>query len=97
MTYPLQTIIGRYARYKLYRQQTKQNQNQQDIFSNIIKKVAQTAFGKEYKLDKNTNYQKFIQQVPIHDYEQLKPRIEQSKTKDNILRPQKIQRFAASS
>ncbi len=97
MFYPLQTIIKRYDTYTINRQQCKQKTNQQNIFSAIIKHASKTTFGQEHWLHKDTSYQEFIQQVPIRDYDQIKPWIEQSKTQANILRPEKIQRFAASS
>jgi hypothetical protein len=81
----------------LYRQQCKQYKNQQTIFSDIIKNLSQTAFGKKHNIHSHTDYHTFTKHIPIHDYEQIKPWIEQSKTNANILRPEKIQRFAASS
>jgi hypothetical protein len=97
MIYALQTFIARYSRYKLHRQQCKQYQNQQTIFSHIIKKLSQTAFGKKHNIKPHTDYYAFIKNMPIYDYEQIKPWIEKSKIEANILRPEKIQRFAASS
>jgi len=97
MFYPLQTIIGRYDRYRLYKQQTQQKKHQNTIFSDIIKQAAQTAFGKEHGITTDTDYHHFIQQLPIYDYDQFKPWIEKAKTQANILRPEKINRFAASS
>jgi len=97
MFYPLQTIIKRYDTYRLHKQQIQQQKQQNAIFSHIIKQVSQTAFGEEHGLTKNTDYKTFIQQVPIYDYEQLKPWIEKSKTQADMLRPGKIKKFAASA
>ena len=50
--------------------------SQKKIFNNLIKKAQKTQFGKDHNFSQIKNYEDFIAQVPIHDYESLKPYIE---------------------
>ncbi len=64
----------------------------------LIKKAAKTQFGKEHNFNKISNYKDFINAVPIRDYEQFKPFIEEIKLgKSNILWPGKPIYFAKTS
>lgn len=54
-------------------------QDQQAIFQELLKGGAGTVFGKDHKLDQVKTYEEFKQAVPIRDYEQFKPYIEQIK------------------
>ncbi len=59
---------------------------QENILQNLLKIGATTQFGKDHQLSKATNYEEFKALVPIRNYEQLKPYIEQIKEgKQNIL------------
>ena len=61
-------------------------QDQDRIFSHIIKIAAQTVFGKDHSFEKIKTHQDFTEHVPIRDYEALKPYIEKIKEgKHNIL------------
>jgi len=72
--------------------------DQDDIFKNLVKKAADTAFGKQHHFNKINSYQDFIAQVPIRDYEQLKIFIEEIKQgKSNILWKGKPIYFAKTS
>jgi hypothetical protein len=60
--------------------------DQEHILQNLIKVGAKTQFGKDHQLDKVTDYEGFKAAIPVRDYEQLKPYIEQIKAgKHNIL------------
>ena len=52
---------------------------QQKVFEQLIKKGKKTAFGKDHKLNKITSYEAFRNEVPIRDYEGIKPYIERIK------------------
>ncbi len=49
---------------------------QQKIFSNLIKGGCPTTFGKDHGFQDIRSHSDFIQQVPVRDYEALKPYIE---------------------
>ncbi len=46
---------------------------QEKIFHRLIQQARQTAFGKEHHFDKIKSHDDFCQQVPIRDYEALRP------------------------
>jgi hypothetical protein len=51
-------------------------QLQQKTFSQLINKAKDTAFGTDHNFGQINNYDDFKKQVPIRDYEQLRPYIE---------------------
>src|SRR5450432_3832290 len=60
--------------------------DQQKILQDLLKTGAKTIFGEEHRLGEVTGYEAFRQAVPIRDYEQYKPYIEQIKEgKHNVL------------
>ncbi len=73
-------------------------QDQENIFKQLIKKAASTSFGKQHNFGKINSYQDFIVNVPVKDYEQLKPFIEEIKQgKPNVLWQGKPIYFAKTS
>lgn len=61
-------------------------EDQQAIFRELIKTGQNTLFGKEHHFKDITSYEEFKQAVPIRDYEQFKPWIQQVKEgKHNVL------------
>ena len=60
--------------------------DQQQVFQQLLKTGAKTVFGKDHHLETVKTHEDFVQQVPIRDYEALKPYIEKIKEgKHNIL------------
>jgi GH3 auxin-responsive promoter len=60
--------------------------DQEKILQNLLKTASKTVFGADHGLDKVKTYEEFKQAVPIRDYEQYKPYIEQVKQgKHNVL------------
>jgi hypothetical protein len=60
--------------------------DQEEILKNLLKTGKSTEFGKDHHLADVNNHQEFAQAVPIRDYEQMKPYIEQIKEgKHNVL------------
>jgi hypothetical protein len=60
--------------------------DQQVIFHHLMKDAAKTVFGKEHGFESIKTHKDFVKQVPIRDYEDFKPYIEQVKHgKHNIL------------
>ncbi len=61
-------------------------EDQQKIFSHLIKTGLKTQFGKDHNFADIKTYQDFVKKVPIRDYEAFKPYIEKIKEgKHNIL------------
>jgi GH3 auxin-responsive promoter len=60
--------------------------DQQQIFNHLIKVGAKTEFGTDHQFDTISSYQQFCKQVPIRDYEAIKPYINKVKEgKHNVL------------
>ena len=71
---------------------------QEKVFQSLIQGGKNTVFGKEHGFDKITSYQAFRQQVPIRDYEALRPYIERIKQGEaDILWKGKPKYFAKTS
>ncbi len=72
--------------------------DQQTIFQNLIKKAQNTEFGKVHHFTKISTYEDYINNVPIRDYEEIKPFVELIKDgRTNILWPGKPIYFAKTS
>ena len=71
---------------KIRRDMQSAVEDQKAILQELLKTGAKTQFGKDHKLDQVKTYEEFKQAVPIRDYEQYKPYIDQIKEgKHNIL------------
>ncbi len=72
--------------------------DQDAILKNLLKNGKSTVFGKDHRLEAVTDHASFAQAVPIRDYEQFKPYIQQIKEgKQNILWKGKPIYFAKTS
>ncbi|MEO7988541.1 MAG: GH3 auxin-responsive promoter family protein [Chryseolinea sp.] len=72
--------------------------SQQEIFKNLIDQAKDTAFGRDHNFSSIRNYSDFKKQVPIRDYEGLKPYIERVvHGEENILWKGKPAYFAKTS
>jgi hypothetical protein len=72
--------------------------DQQNIFKSLIKSAKDTQFGKNNGFETIQSYDDFKKQVPIRDYEQIKPYIEKIKEgKQNVLWKGKPIYFAKTS
>ena len=61
---------------------------QEKVFRDLLAKGRNTVFGKDHRLDQVRTYEEFTQAVPIRDYEQLKPYVDQIKAgASNVLWP----------
>lgn len=71
---------------------------QQKVFNTLIEVGRNTQFGKDHNFDSIQSYADFKQRVPIRDYEQLKPYIEQIlEGKTDVLWKGKPEYFAKTS
>ncbi|MHA7129586.1 GH3 auxin-responsive promoter family protein [Algoriphagus namhaensis] len=74
------------------------HQIQREIFEELIEAGSKTDFGKKYDFKSIRNYADFVERVPIHDYESLKPYIDLTmQGKQNVLWDSEIEWFAKSS
>ena len=68
------------------------------IMRRLVKQAGNTAFGKDFGFTDIVNYEQFKQNIPVQDYEQLKPYIERIKQgESNVLWPGKPIYFAKTS
>lgn len=72
---PFASIVYR----QIQKDQINAIKDQQDILNQLIKIGASTLFGKEHHFNSITNYQSFQKAVPLRDYEQFIPYIDQIK------------------
>lgn len=73
-------------------------ETQDRLFGELIRKAANTAFGKDHGFAEIKSHQEFVQWVPIRDYEELKPYVERVVAGEaDILWPGKPIYFAKTS
>jgi hypothetical protein len=71
---------------------------QQKTFEDLIKQASETQFGKDHQFSKISTFQEFTQQVPIRDYEELKPYVDRVvQGEENVLWKGKPIYFAKTS
>ncbi len=51
-------------------------EDQEKLMKQLVKTAKQTEFGKDHEFEKIESYEDFKKQIPVRDYEQLKPYIE---------------------
>lgn len=73
-------------------------EDQENILKTLLKKGSKTAFGREHHLETVKTYEEFKAAIPVRDYEQFKPYIDQIKQgKHNVLWPGQPVYFAKTS
>jgi hypothetical protein len=61
-------------------------ETQKTVFLNLIKDAKQTQFGKDHHFEAIKTHENFVEQVPVRDYEALKPYVDRVvKGEENIL------------
>jgi phenylacetate-coenzyme A ligase PaaK-like adenylate-forming protein len=71
---------------------------QENLFKGLIEKAKKTQFGKDHHFDSIKTHADFVKQVPVRDYEELKPYIEKVvHGESDILWPKKPIYFAKTS
>lgn len=82
-----------YAKYtakRIKRESLQAVELQQMVFEKLIEKAKNTAFGRDHHFDKIKNYEDFKKNVPVRDYEKLKPYMERVVNgEENVLWPGK--------
>ena len=73
-------------------------ETQQKVFENLLNSAKNTVFGKDHDFENIITFQAFAKKVPVRDYEDLKPYIDQVvQGKENILWKGKPLYFAKTS
>ncbi len=98
----LNSFIAKIWARRLYSRLRKEGKTaykvQESVLRTLIQKGATTAFGKHHGFKNIKTYQEFKDQVPLSDYEALKPYIERAKTGEkNVLWPGIPKYFAKTS
>jgi len=98
----LKSLAARLFAQKIYKKtQAWANspvETQKAVFLNLIQTAKQTQFGKDHHFDQIKTYEDFAKQVPVRDYEALKPYVDRVvKGEENILWKGKPLYFAKTS
>ncbi|SEI91548.1 GH3 auxin-responsive promoter [Dyadobacter sp. SG02] len=98
----IRSVLSRpLARYIVKQQQewiARSVEVQEKWRSELVKKAAATQFGKDHFFKDIQSYSDFLEAVPVHDYEDLKPYVEKIKSgESDILWPGKPLYFAKTS
>ncbi len=69
--------IAKRIRKRIYKWASQPEKTQEKVFQKLIAQAKNTSFGKDHNYSKIISYQDFKEQVPVRDYEALKPYVEQ--------------------
>jgi len=91
-------IFASRIRKKIDRWASNPHETQNKVFQELIEKARNTKFGKEHNFHKILTHSDFIQNVPVRDYEELKPYVDLMVAgKEDILWPGKPLYYAKTS
>ncbi|MEO6406402.1 MAG: GH3 auxin-responsive promoter family protein [Ferruginibacter sp.] len=97
----LSPVISRLARMRLWRIENWVNHPvaaQREVLQGLVSSAQYTVFGKQYHFNKLFSVKQFKQQVPIHEYDDLKPYIQRMmEGEENVLWNSPVKWFAKSS
>jgi hypothetical protein len=98
----IKSIAAKIFAKKIHKQTQKWASNpietQQKVFNDLIRQAKETQFGKDHNFNEIRTFQDFANQVPIRDYEELKPYVDRVvKGEENILWKGKPLYFAKTS
>ncbi|WP_457610750.1 GH3 auxin-responsive promoter family protein [Lutibacter sp.] len=83
---------------KFYKKSNNAVKVQQEVFKNLITNAKETVFGKDHNFNSIKSYEDFKKQVPVRDYEALKPYVDKTVAgESNILWKGKPLYFAKTS
>ena len=90
--------LAKRARKKINQWSSKPIDTQQKVLKQLIEKAKHTAFGKDHNFDQIQSQKDFIKQVPIADYEGLRPYVDRVvEGETDVLWPGKPLYFAKTS
>ncbi|PIQ19363.1 MAG: hypothetical protein COZ75_05500 [Flavobacteriaceae bacterium CG_4_8_14_3_um_filter_34_10] len=91
-------LFAKYIHYTTYKWASTPLQTQEKVFKKLIDIAMGTKFGKDHQFSEIKTYNDFKKNVPIRDYEELKPYISRVVAgEENILWPGKPLYFAKTS
>ncbi|MCB7481886.1 GH3 auxin-responsive promoter family protein [Christiangramia sediminis] len=91
-------IFASYIRKKIDRWASNPHETQDKVFRELIKKANHTKFGKEHNFKEIHSHSDFIKNIPIRDYEELKPYVDlMVEGQEDILWPGKPLYYAKTS
>ncbi|MCX2838506.1 GH3 auxin-responsive promoter family protein [Salinimicrobium sp. MT39] len=91
-------IFAAYIRRQIDSWATKPVETQKRVFEQLLKKAADTEFGKDHGFKNISSYREYAARVPVRDYEELKPYVEKVVAGEkDILWPGKPIYFAKTS
>lgn len=98
----IKAILSKYyakiAVWQIKKWASKPLETQEKVFKSLIETASNTKFGKDHSFNTIKTYEDFAKYVPIRDYEDLKPYIEEAVAgKEDILWPGKPLYFAKTS
>ncbi|MBV7269149.1 GH3 auxin-responsive promoter family protein [Winogradskyella luteola] len=90
--------FAKYVAKRIKKWASKPIETQEKVFQNLISEAKHTVFGKDHNFNEIKTYEDFKSQVPIRDYEELKPYVERVVAgEENILWRGKPIYFAKTS
>ncbi|MBT8385446.1 MAG: GH3 auxin-responsive promoter family protein, partial [Bacteroidia bacterium] len=90
--------LAKQLQRRIYKWANEPEKTQIKVFNKLIAQARHTTFGKDHNFDKIRNFDDYSKQVPIRDYEDLKPYITQiMEGKSNVLWEGKPIYFAKTS
>ncbi|MGO3262535.1 MAG: GH3 family domain-containing protein [Mesonia sp.] len=91
-------IFAKVVKSQINKWANKPIETQQKVFEQLIATAKTTDFGKDHHFDKIKSYQDFVREVPVRDYEALKPYVNKVVGgEENVLWPGKPLYFAKTS
>jgi hypothetical protein len=90
--------VARYLKSRVQRSAASAISDQQQILINLVAKAKKTGFGKDHHFDSIHTYEDFTRNVPVRDYEGLKPYFDRIvRGEKNVLWPGKPKYLAKTS
>jgi phenylacetate-coenzyme A ligase PaaK-like adenylate-forming protein len=91
-------LFANYITSKINNWSSRPVETQLKVFKELVAEGRKTKFGKDHKFDSIESFQDFFKQVPIQDYEELKPYVDRAvEGEENVLWPGKPLYFAKTS
>jgi phenylacetate-coenzyme A ligase PaaK-like adenylate-forming protein len=91
-------IFAKKIHYQTQKWATNPIETQQKVFAYLMRQAKKTQFGTDHNFEKIKTFEDFVKQVPIRDYEQLKPYVDKVVNgEENILWKGKPLYFAKTS
>lgn len=91
-------IFAKVVKHQINSWAKKPVETQQKVFQQLLKSAKDTQFGSDHHFQHIKTHEDFVKRVPIRDYEELKPYVNQVvEGKENVLWPGKPLYFAKTS